>query len=70
MDISGNIFRPDVEPEHVASLFRDYTQEELRRNDAGAGTGTVPTCPLCNETFAEERELLRHCATCSDDSPR
>jgi hypothetical protein len=66
MEISGRIFLPDVEPEHVAGIFRDFSPEELSRNDLGQ-VQRLSGCPLCHRRFNTEAELLTHCADCNGD---
>lgn len=68
MDISGDIFTPDVEPEHVAGIFRDYSAEELLLNDLGQAPADLPSCPLCSRRFPSHDELVSHCASCEGDS--
>ena len=72
MDIGGKIFTPDVEPEHVAGIFRDYSAEELLQNDLGGhrhqAPVDLPSCPLCDRRFPTHDELVAHCATCEGNS--
>lgn len=67
MDIGGKIFVPDVEPDHVAGIFRDYSEEELLQNDLGQVPTHLPSCPLCSRRFPSQDELVKHCASCEGD---
>ncbi len=76
MVYKGQVHHPEVKPEHVAGLFKDYTNIQLminrdfkspRKNeDQGPQRpDSVQHCPLCSEEFSDQNKLIEHCATCN-----
>ena len=83
MEVAEIVYRPEVEPEHVAGIFRDFSDAELSANDAGQTfvqtsdktsdqrsheTSQEMNCPICSRIFLTENELVRHCATCDGET--
>ena len=67
LEVAGQIYFPAVEPDHIAGIFKDFTSDELLRNDRGEKSD-LSNCPLCNGRFVTERELMSHCASCNGES--
>jgi hypothetical protein len=71
MEIGGVVYRPEVEPEHIPGIFKDFTESELSRNDAGRTSEEEEMkCPLCQRIFVTEKELVEHCAACDGEETR
>lgn len=43
MKINEQMFIPDVEPEHVAGIFKDYTENEIEESDRHCSLSSQPT---------------------------
>ena len=69
MQVCETIHVPEVEPEHVAGMFRDFSKEELLRNDRGE-TPVETKCPICQRGFVSEKELVAHCSECDEEQLR
>ena len=69
MQVCETIHVPEVEPEHVAGMFRDFSEEELLRNDRGEAPVEMK-CPICERGFVSEKELVAHCSECDEEQSR
>jgi hypothetical protein len=69
MQVCETIYVPEVEPEHVAGIFRDFSEEELLRNDRGEKLGELK-CPICEKQFTCEKKLVEHCSECDTAQSR
>ena len=67
---------PDVEPEHIAGIFKDYTEKEIADSDrirgnirlsgAPKSTANLSECPICSKKVPS-KDLERHARLCAEN---
>ena len=69
------LYDPQVQPQHISSIFKDYSEDEILANDFNDTETKVETkkceildkkCPLCMKNFGQnEQKLIEHAANCN-----
>ena len=63
------LYDPNVEPEHVAGIFKDYTEAQITANDSLEckikDKIEDKKCPLCMKSFGQDEDrLIEHASNC------
>lgn len=66
MEISGIVYHPKVAVEHLSGIFKDYNIQDLHLDEFQRFNVPDLSCPLCNQAFEHERELVEHCEDCNN----
>jgi len=65
MEVSGTIYRPKVEVEHISGIFKDFSTKDLNLEEFSQLNTHDLKCPLCTRGFTNEQSLIDHCEDCN-----